>query len=100
MNYLVELVGEESIKIAVVAMALLLWRITKAVADMLVRRADQAYIDDDEDTDEEVRVRRVTDRVQAGSTFMSMLPRGIVERQVRKRKDTGAPPAPDRSPPD
>lgn len=99
MDYLVELVGEESIKIAVVAVAVLLWRLVRALADMLVRRADQAYLDHGEGSDEEIIVRSVTDRVQADSTLMSMLPRGVVERQVRRRKDTG-PQAQDKSPPD
>lgn len=100
MDYLVELVGEESIKIAVVAVALLLWRLAKAHTDMLVRRADQHYLDQGDDPGEEIKVRRVTDKVQADSALMSMLPRGVVERQVRRRKDTGPPAAPDKSPPD
>ncbi len=100
MDYLVELVGEESIKIAVVATALLLWGVAKAVAAALVRKADQQWLDHGDDSDQEIKVRRVTDKVLADSTLMSMLPRGVVERQVRRRKDTGPPAPPDKSPPD
>ncbi len=100
MDYFVELVGEDFIKLAVVATALSLWRLARAWEDMLVRRADQAYLDHGEGSDEEIIVRHVTDRVQAESALMSMLPRGVVERQVRRRKDTGPPAGPDKTPPD
>ena len=55
MDYLVELVGEDFIKLAVVATALLLWGVARAWADMLVRKADRQCSSHGNDLDQEVR---------------------------------------------
>ncbi len=96
MDYWIELLGADNIKMGVAAMALLFYGVAKAWANNLVRRADQQWQDDD--GDDEVAVNRVTDKVQAESALMSMLPRGVVERQVRRSRGSGPPP-PNESPP-
>ena len=92
MDYLIEIVGADNIKIGVIALAVLAYGVAKAWASMLVRRADQQWQDHGDDDDNEMKVRRVTDKVQAESALMSMLPRGVVERQVRKSRGSGPPP--------
>lgn len=99
MDHFIEIVGEESIKLAVVAVAGLLYGVVRAWAAVLVRRADQQWKDHGDDDDDEIKVHRVTDQVQADSAWMSVLPRGVVERQVRKSKDSELPPQPDEPPP-
>ncbi len=91
---IIEIVGPDNVKFAAIALAVLVYGVAKAWAAMLVRKADQQWIDHgyDDDDDDEMKVRRVTDKVQAASALMSMLPRGVVERQVRKRKGSEPPP--------
>lgn len=97
MEDLVAIVGTDSVRIALLALAALVGGVAKALAAMLVRRANQQWQDHGDDDDEEIKVTRVTDKVQAESAWMSMLPRGVVERQVRKSK--GSLPPPRRKPP-
>lgn len=99
MYYMVEIVGADNVKFAFIAIAVLVYGVAKAWASMLVRRADQQWNDHGDDDDEEIKVRRVTDKVQADSTWLSMLPRGVVERQVRRSRASGRPPRPKKPPP-
>ncbi len=54
--------------------------VARAVQRALVRRIDQAWPDDEDD--HETAVQRTADAVSA----RSLLPRGVVEAQVRKHK--------------
>lgn len=62
--------------------------IMRALQAALVRRIDQAWVDDDSDHDE--RVRRTAERVRRG--MLVTLPRGFVETQVRIQKSEAPPP--------
>ena len=51
MDYLIEIVGADNIKIGVIALAVLAYGVAKAWASMLVRRADQQWQDHGDDDD-------------------------------------------------
>ena len=70
------------------------WRVIKAWLDALERHANQQWIDHGEDDDQDIKVTRVTDKVQANSIMMSMLPRVVVENRVRKVRVSSSTPPP------
>ena len=68
------------------------WPVIDAWLRALKRHANQKWIDHGPDDNDEIKVKRVTDQVQADSMAMAMLPRSVVEKQVRKIKSSIPPP--------
>ncbi len=75
------------------------WSVVLAWLRAFERAADQKWVEhphrDDDDADDEDRVRRAVDSWQAEG---SRVPRVMLERQVRRSRGSGPPP-PNESPP-
>lgn len=79
---------------AIVVVVGAVWKAAKAWLAAFERLANQKWIDHGEDDDEDMKILRVVDEVKADSIMMSMVPRSVVERQVRKSGGSHPPPPP------
>lgn len=72
---------------AIVAFVAFVKPIAKALQQALIRRIDQAWPDDCDNVSHEEKIRRTVNAVNS----QTLLPRGTIERTVRKHK-TNPPP--------
>ncbi len=94
-NELLTIIGDNPLLSSAIAAAMApVWMAWKAFWAMVQRRCAQQWREHGPDDDEEMKVQRVTDKTQASSAMMSILPRGVVEARVRKARDSDMPPRP------